>query len=281
VASKSDLTNPSSTRSLPPARFRFCRSIPKELSPERAWLTSDIDQSSSVGYRAEDIDLVSACQHASSRNSIVTVRDVTVVRYQPVIATGGNRWEAVARGPHVISTVVLLVAAYCFLQLPGLLREMRTADERRSAAVERLALSLAQQDQRLQAANAGLKNLSRKISQLNAANSARQLSQVDALESPLSKRSPGDPPATPIPAEPLPPAQTDYAFNSAVPIAPGAVVHRNEKGDPDYWLIQRPGETTMAKVIPLDVTTLGVSVHRIDDDRNYILTMNGGWMGSN
>jgi len=213
-----------------------------------------------------------------------------LVRYQPAIATGGNVWDTVARGPLVISMVVLLLAAYCFMQLPGLLRDMRTADERRSAAVESLALSLAHQDQRLDAANAGLKNLSREMSQV------RQRSQdsriiADALAALMSKRSFSDPAAAPGPGEPVPPqtkgdqtpppAQPEYAFNTTVPLAPGAVVHRNENGDPDYWLIQRPGETIMAKVIPLDVTNLGVSVHRIDDNRNYILTMDGGWMGSN
>jgi hypothetical protein len=225
------------------------------------------------------------------------------VRYQPAMATGGNRWETAAGWPVVIRTVVLLLVVFCFVQLIGLFREMRKAEERRSAAVESLALSIAHQDQRLEAANAGLKNLSRKMSQLSAAHSSRQDASesamhsdereimVEALESLLSKRSFGDPAAAAGVGEPvhqqgqgnqaLAPAQPEYAFNSTVPLAPGAVVHRNEKGDPDYWLIQRPGESVMAKVIPLDVTSLGVSVHRIDDDRNYILTMAGGWMGSN
>ena len=314
MASKSDLTNPNSTRSLPPSQFRFCRSISKDLNPESTWLSSDGDQASSGGYRAVDLHLVRSSQRPSSLvstygspgdyysgNSIVTVRDVRLVRYQPVIATGDNTWET--RRPRFLRTGVFLLVACCCFQLPGLLREIRTADESRSAALESLALSLAHQDQRLEAANTGLKDLARQMSQLSAANAVRLKSQespthsdrqeviADALESLLSKRPLGNPAAAPGVGEPvppqkkgdqtLPPAQPDYAFNSAVPLAPGAIVHRNEKGDPDYWLIQRPGETIMARVIPLDVTDLGVSVHRVDDNRNYILTMQGGWMGSN
>jgi len=66
-------------------------------------------------------------------------------------------------------------------------------------------------------------------------------------------------------------------------IAPrNAIVHHNESGAMDYWLIPRivSGSRTMVKVFPIAETSLGIFVHCFDEVRDYVVTSSGDWLNA-
>lgn len=66
-------------------------------------------------------------------------------------------------------------------------------------------------------------------------------------------------------------------------IAPrNAIVHHNESGAMDYWLIPRivSGSRIMVKVFPIAQTSLGIFVHCFDEVRDYVVTPSGDWLNA-
>ena len=66
-------------------------------------------------------------------------------------------------------------------------------------------------------------------------------------------------------------------------IAPrNAVVHHNESGVMDYWLMPRTasGARSMIKVFPVAQTGLGIFVHSFDEVRDYVVTPSGDWLAA-
>ncbi|HEY6987904.1 MAG TPA: hypothetical protein VH369_05945 [Bryobacteraceae bacterium] len=66
-------------------------------------------------------------------------------------------------------------------------------------------------------------------------------------------------------------------------IAPrNAIVHHNESGAMDYWLMPRiiSGFRTMVKVFPIAQTSLGIFVHCFDEVRDYVVTPSGDWLNA-
>jgi hypothetical protein len=66
-------------------------------------------------------------------------------------------------------------------------------------------------------------------------------------------------------------------------IAPrNAIVHHNENGVMDYWLMPRvvSGSRTMIKVFPIAQTNLGIFVHSFDELRDYVVTPSGDWLNA-
>lgn len=70
-----------------------------------------------------------------------------------------------------------------------------------------------------------------------------------------------------------------HDFQLSISAPPFAQVHEDMNGMPDYWLVQsRDGAPTKDRVQPFGSNNLGVSVHDMDDGRDYILTRSGGWI---
>lgn len=66
-------------------------------------------------------------------------------------------------------------------------------------------------------------------------------------------------------------------------IAPrNAVVHHNENGVMDYWVLPRvvSGSRSMIKVFPIAQTNLGIFVHSFDEIRDYVVTPSGDWLAA-
>ena len=66
-------------------------------------------------------------------------------------------------------------------------------------------------------------------------------------------------------------------------IAPrNAIVHHNESGVMDYWLMPRviSGSRSMIKVFPIAQTNLGIFVHCFDEVRDYVVTPSGDWLAA-
>jgi hypothetical protein len=66
-------------------------------------------------------------------------------------------------------------------------------------------------------------------------------------------------------------------------IAPrNAIVHHNESGAMDYWLMPRiiSGSRTIVKVFPIAQTSLGIFVHCFDEVRDYVVTPSGDWLNA-
>jgi hypothetical protein len=66
-------------------------------------------------------------------------------------------------------------------------------------------------------------------------------------------------------------------------IAPrNAIVHHNESGVMDYWLMPRviSGSRTMVKVFPIAQTSLGIFVHCFDEVHDYVVTPSGDWLNA-
>jgi hypothetical protein len=66
-------------------------------------------------------------------------------------------------------------------------------------------------------------------------------------------------------------------------IAPrNAVVHHDESGVMDYWLMPRvvSGSRSMIKVFPVAQTGLGIFVHSFDEIRDYVVTPSGDWLAA-
>ena len=63
---------------------------------------------------------------------------------------------------------------------------------------------------------------------------------------------------------------------------PNAIVHHNESGAMDYWLMPRivSGSRTMVKVFPIAQTSLGIFVHCFDEVRDYVVTPSGDWINA-
>jgi hypothetical protein len=61
-----------------------------------------------------------------------------------------------------------------------------------------------------------------------------------------------------------------------------AVVHHNENGVMDYWLMPRvvSGSRSMIKVFPVAQTNLGIFVHSFDETRDYVVTPSGDWLSA-
>jgi hypothetical protein len=66
-------------------------------------------------------------------------------------------------------------------------------------------------------------------------------------------------------------------------IAPrNAIVHHNDNGVLDYWLMPRliSGSRSMIRVFPVAQTNLGIFVHSFDDVRDYVVTPSGDWLAA-
>jgi hypothetical protein len=66
-------------------------------------------------------------------------------------------------------------------------------------------------------------------------------------------------------------------------IAPhNVIVHHNEDGVMDYWLVPRivSGSRTLIKLMPISQTNMGIFVHSIDEVRDYVITPSGDWLAA-
>ena len=115
----------------------------------------------------------------------------------------------------------------------------------------------------------------------------------------LSQAADTPPQRPPAPAAPVsaPPRQEPVAVASLATLSMGghhhdpiedviaprnAVVHHNENGVMDYWLMPRvvSGARSMIKVFPVAQTNLGVFVHGFDEVRDYVVTPSGDWLAA-
>ncbi len=87
--------------------------------------------------------------------------------------------------------------------------------------------------------------------------------------------------------EPLPAAGLSMGGHRHDPIedviAPrNAIVHHNDNGVMDYWLMPRliSGSRSIVRVFPVAQTNLGIFVHSFDDVRDYVVTPSGDWLAA-
>jgi hypothetical protein len=115
----------------------------------------------------------------------------------------------------------------------------------------------------------------------------------------LSQAADAPPQRPPAPVAPVsaPPRQEPVAVASLATLSMGghhhdpiedviaprnAVVHHNENGVMDYWLMPRvvSGARSMIKVFPVAQTNLGIFVHGFDEVRDYVVTPSGDWLAA-
>jgi len=102
---------------------------------------------------------------------------------------------------------------------------------------------------------------------------------------PTRPPAPVAPPPQPARQEPVAAVGTSMGGHHHEPIedviAPrNAVVHHNESGVMDYWMMPRvvSGARSMIKVFPIAQTNLGIFVHSFDEVRDYVVTPSGDWI---
>ena len=83
------------------------------------------------------------------------------------------------------------------------------------------------------------------------------------------------------PAEVLVGGHRHQPIADAVPMG-NVVVHHDENGVVDYWLIPRDvaGATVMIRVLPLAQLNQGVFVHDMEDSKDYMVTNSGDWVAA-
>ena len=177
-------------------------------------------------------------------------------------------------------------------------------DPAQAQSIHHLANSIGDQNQQFSRMIDSVQTLADAVAAASARTSAMQtalsrlghdLTPVQAVAAqPQTVRTPAVPFAAPatvlLPQPMIPPAPTtalsmgghhDDPIEDV--IAPrNAIVHHNESGAMDYWLIPRiiSGSRTMVKVFPIAQTSLGIFVHCFDEVRDYVVTPSGDWLNA-
>jgi hypothetical protein len=83
------------------------------------------------------------------------------------------------------------------------------------------------------------------------------------------------------PGKPLAAIQHRHQWLTGVDPVGRAVVHVDDNGIMDYWLVPytEVGLTRAIKVLPFAESSMGVSVHNLENGQDFILTASGGWIG--
>jgi hypothetical protein len=70
-----------------------------------------------------------------------------------------------------------------------------------------------------------------------------------------------------------------HPVDLSIPLPASFVAHRNAQQEIDYWIVPRVGSSGEAavRVQPYGVGPFGLLVHGIDDEKDYVLTEQGGW----
>jgi len=77
-------------------------------------------------------------------------------------------------------------------------------------------------------------------------------------------------------SEPTASAPSSSQSSQTVPF-PGATIHKDSQGRVDYWLVRgKDGQFT--RMVPVDVTPLGVVFHESENGQTYLVTFEGEWI---
>lgn len=70
-----------------------------------------------------------------------------------------------------------------------------------------------------------------------------------------------------------------HPVDLSIALPAGFIAHRNGQQEIDYWIVPKVGSSgeTAVKVQPYGVGPFGVLVHGIEDQKDYVLTEQGGW----
>ncbi len=70
-----------------------------------------------------------------------------------------------------------------------------------------------------------------------------------------------------------------HPVDLSITLPAGFVAHRNGQQEIDYWIVPKVGSSgeTSVRVQPYGVGPFGVLVHGIEDQKDYVLTEQGGW----
>jgi hypothetical protein len=175
-------------------------------------------------------------------------------------------------------------------------------DPTQARSIDQLAASISDQNKQFARMIDSVQTLANAVASSSARTTAmqsvlRRLGQAvrPDFSNALSQAADSRPMRPPAPVAPPPQTSSqEPATASGVPfmgyhhhdpiedvIAPrNAVVHHNESGVMDYWLIPRvvSGSRSMIKVFPIAQTNLGIFVHSFDEIRDYVVTPSGDWL---
>jgi hypothetical protein len=170
-------------------------------------------------------------------------------------------------------------------------------DPTQTRSIDHLATSIGDQNKQFSRMIDSVETLANAVASASVRTTAMQsvlrrlghdLSQA-ADAPPKFPRAPAAPATLAPPQEPAAAATTGLSMGGhhhdpiEDVIAPrNAIVHHNDNGVMDYWLIPRviSGSRIMVKVFPIAQTNLGIFVHGFDSVRDYVVTPSGDWLAA-
>jgi hypothetical protein len=190
-----------------------------------------------------------------------------------------------------LMSIVLCVFVVKYIDRPNALQAF---DPTQTRSIDHLATSIGDQNKQFSRMIDSVETLANAVASASVRTTAMQsvlrrlghdLSQA-ADAPPKFPRAPAAPPILSPPQEPAAvttgPLMGGHHHDPIEDvIAPrNAIVHHNDNGVMDYWLMPRviSGSRVMVKVFPIAQTNLGIFVHGFDDVRDYVVTPSGDWL---